>query len=383
MELRAADAPWWAVPSAPRLGAAPLPPPVGVVAARGEYALAEEVLITDWSASLDATYVPLVAAVLESGLPLRICGRGDDARTAEARASLVAAGIDPERADWLSCPADTIWIRDYGPFYLEDERGERAWGDATYAFPRPLDDDVPLWIAAWDGGRPHRVPLALEGGNLLVDGDGACVTTTQTTERAAMTADELGRLLGVYLGCAQTIVLEPLVGEWTGHADLFVLVTGPRSALVGSYDVAIDPVNAAVLDRDAAALEAAGFVIGRAPMPGHFDGDGDGVEDWRTHLNAVPLRAEGGVTVLMPAFADDRSVEAEASAAIAAAFPGARVVPVEAGPVTALGGALHCVTQVPPRLVPSAPAPTGCRSGGAPSGAVWLGLVLAWLRRPR
>lgn len=382
MEARAADAPWWASRRAPRVGVAPLPPPVGLVSSRGEYALAEEVLITDWSASLDATYVPLVAAVLESGVPLRICGRGDAALTAEARAALEAAGVDADRADWLSCPADTIWIRDYGPFYLEDALGGRAWADATYAFPRPLDDDVPLWIAAWDGGRPHRVPLALEGGNLLVDGAGACITTTQTTERAAMTVEELGHLLALYLGCKETIVLEPLVGEWTGHADLFVLISGPRAALVGAYDVAVDPVNAEVLDRDAAALEAAGFSVARAPMPGHHDGNDDGVDDWRTHLNAVPLRTSLGMTVLMPSYADDRSVESAAAAAIAAAFTGARVVPVEAGPVTALGGALHCVTQVPPTLASPPASSPGCESGGAPRVA-WLGLLLAWMRRAR
>ena len=57
-----------------------------------------------------------------------------------------------------------------------------------------------------------------------------------------------------WLGCDQTHFLETLEGERTGHIDLFAKFTQPDTVVLGRYDAATDPENAARMERNAARL---------------------------------------------------------------------------------------------------------------------------------
>lgn len=85
-------------------------------------------------------------------------------------------------------PNNDIWIRDYGPFFLEKKvRGKikplildfgfNAWGGKFS--PWDLDDNVPREIALYKGCEIESYPMILEGGSLEFSGSGLILTTEQ------------------------------------------------------------------------------------------------------------------------------------------------------------------------------------------------------------
>ncbi|MCB9759196.1 MAG: agmatine deiminase family protein [Alphaproteobacteria bacterium] len=344
--------------------------------APGEYTPGQIALVASWPASLDASFVPLVGALRESGLPVWVCER--DAETgASAVAALDAAGLLDARVYLEPCALDSIWMRDYGPLFLEDAAGRPVFGDPTYLVGRDQDDAFPAALGQRLAVPVVEVPLKLDGGNLLPDGEGGCVTTTQLLVRNPE-RDAVEAALTDTAGCARVIWLEPIDGERTGHVDVFLTFAGPGQALLGASDPVEDPDNAAALDRNAEALLDAGYDVRRVPMPPHGDLDGDTVEDHPTWLNGV--LAEGDRPLwIVPSYAEaPPERRAEALAAFAAAMPEREVVEVPADALVTLGGALHCVTRVmpAPTWAPCVDCPgSGCSHGGPRS--TWGLLLLA------
>jgi len=89
-----------------------------------------------------------------------------------------------------------------------------------------------------------------EGGNLISDGAGNCLTsdlTAEKNERNGFDEDILKEVLKEYLGCQLTLILPRLKGEKTGHVDMYAIFTGPKEVILGQYSKEDDPENALVL----------------------------------------------------------------------------------------------------------------------------------------
>ena len=85
-------------------------------------------------------------------------------------------------------PNNDIWIRDYGPFFLEAKNGKNkkpllidfefnAWGGKFP--PWDLDNNVPKEIAFYMACEIESYPIIMEGGSLEFSGDGLILTTEQ------------------------------------------------------------------------------------------------------------------------------------------------------------------------------------------------------------
>lgn len=294
-------------------------------------------LVIAWDHDYEDFFVQLTAAAWRhADVVVAVDERAQDAeRIADA---LADAGV-PEHAVYLAAlQTDSVWMRDYGPFVVRGERGQRIVVDARY-FSGGADDQIPRMLrdALWVDLELVEPPLDLEGGNLLSDGRGRCVTT-----RAMMEDDSRGyserrirALLRDHLGCRQLVVLPYLDGEPTRHVDTFVMLTGPRRALVGSYDPDDDPVNAQITDRAATQLRRAGFTVRRIPMASSDGGY------YRTYTNSLPLND----IVLVPVYDEFREHERAALHILSEEFPDRQLVPIEASEIITLHGAIHCVTQ--------------------------------------
>ena len=80
--------------------------------------------------------------------------------------------------DDLKIPHDDIWIRDYGPFFVEDKIVSyefNAWGEKFP--PWDLDNEVPDKIAEFMKLPIKKYPWILEGGAVEFNGDKLCLTT--------------------------------------------------------------------------------------------------------------------------------------------------------------------------------------------------------------
>ncbi len=80
--------------------------------------------------------------------------------------------------DDLKIPHDDIWIRDYGPFFVEGKIVSyefNAWGEKFP--PWNSDDEVPDKIAEYMKIPLKKYSWILEGGAVEFNGDGLCLTT--------------------------------------------------------------------------------------------------------------------------------------------------------------------------------------------------------------
>ncbi len=216
--------------------------------------------------------------------------------------------------------------------------------DADYGMERCNDDRVPLELGRLLKLPVVTVPLTIEGGNLLTNGDGLAIVTDQFLEKN-ITADEDENSLLATLqnacGFRQVVVLQSLLGEPTGHVDMFATFTSPTTVLVGAYRVEQDAENAAILDRNAARLRQVRTSQGplrvvRVPMPPRRN------NTWPTYTNVV--YANG--VVLVPIYPSlDQVGRRRALDIFSQALPTWKVVGIDATQIIKMDGALHCMTM--------------------------------------
>ncbi len=240
---------------------------------------------------------------------------------------------------------DTQWIRDYGPLFVRGESGRIAIVDATYQNEdRRQDDGVPQALGNAVGIPVVQLPLVVEGGNLLSNGNGLFLATSALlckNEPGGTDGGSVREQLASHLGCEHLVVLDPLVGEPTGHVDMFATFTDSRTVVLAACDPEADPANAALLDGNAARLAAVPAPYGplrvvRIPMPPHIDGV------WRTYNNVI--FANGAL--LMPTYGRlDRQGERIAAERFSEMLPGWQILPIDASALIRMDGALHCISM--------------------------------------
>jgi agmatine/peptidylarginine deiminase len=268
----------------------------------------------------------------------------DEQRT-EAVALLKANHLPENAIDFYNWPSTSMWVRDYGPFFLMQKKdGPATLIDYQYIQPnRDYGDLFGSTFAASLGYEFARAELSFEGGNLLSNGDGLCLTTNILfAQNASRGYDEaqIGQQLAGIFHFKRWTHLEPLVNEPTGHADMFCTFCATNQAVVGSYTQDQDATNAPVLDKDAAMLakeqtSKGPMRVARIPMPPHRDGN------WRTYTNVI--YANG--TLLVPQYGDgDAELDKVALATYRKLLPDWEVVGIDCSTLADKRGALHCIS---------------------------------------
>jgi agmatine/peptidylarginine deiminase len=280
----------------------------------------------------------------------------DAAARQQAIEMLQKEGIAADRVQFVESQVRLPWIRDFGPISIKSfQSGFELLDLECLDSEVPSHDDVPQRLTTWLRQPVTPVPLTLEGGNLLSNGAGTLITTTKILDQnhamRKYSRRRVTTMLREYFGAQQVIYLKPLQGEPTSHVDMFVTLTAPDQAVVGSYDPEVDPVNAKILDENAAELAKVRTVCGplrvtRIPMPERKNGR------WYTYTNVV--YANGAL--LVPSYP---SVDGEHLATVKATYqrllPGWQVVPIDAETLLEAEGALHCAT-LNLSVLPSEPA---------------------------
>jgi len=256
-------------------------------------------------------------------------------------------------------PLDDSWLRDTGPTFVVDGRGGlagvdwrfNAWGEKFL----PWDQDALIAerLLAQLGVTRYAAPLVLEGGSIHVDGEGTLLTSEECLlnpnrnpdlDRAAI-EDYLRRYIGVsaFVWLGQGLDKD----DTDGHVDNIACFVRPGVVMACSCDDPADP-NHAILGDNLARLKKARDAKGRAlevielPLPRearYLDGQ-------RVPLSYVNYYiANGGI--VMESFGDAH--DELARDIISRAFPGRRVVQVNATDILAGGGGIHCITQQQPK----------------------------------
>jgi len=266
-------------------------------------------------------------------------------------------GLPAHLLHFISLPVKGMWVRDYGPSFVRGRNRDITILDAEYLeADRPEDDKAPSELASLLRLPVSPVPLICEGGNLLSNGQGLCVTTTTLASRNARrgySPQQSNEILAQYYGFRQIAVVKPLLSEPTGHIDMFATFVSPNVIVLGEYDSKIDPVNADILNENARILALARTAFGplrvvRIPMPSNRGGL------WKTFTNVI--YANG--TLIMPTYGSDLDAQKEAMATYARLLPDWEIVGVDATSVIKQRGSLRCLSINIPWLEHVFPAPS-------------------------
>lgn len=317
------------------------------------------ILLTSWTADLDDSYRPLTEALLDRGITLYVCSRQDEDANDNARSWL------EDEVVWLDCGVDTVWVRDWGPFFIEDPDIGRVLVDSAYMANRPNDNHYPTDFGGDHFDAPvEHLPMRLDGGNVLPLEDGRCISSsTVHTRTPSYDADSAAVAIEEALGCEEVIWVEPIPEEPTGHADFHIL------PLPGGRVLSALPENDEV-------LEDAGLDVIPLALPG---------AGFATYQNAVWAEQ----VLLVPTYAE--APNEEALALIQDALPDVEVVGIPSDALIERGGAIHCVVKqvfTPPEIMPPVREPRvdpeplhGCNSASPPRGGLagWLAVLFAWI----
>lgn len=268
----------------------------------------------------------------------------EDARPS-AQQTLDQLRVGSTSLTYVTAPVSLLWVRDYGPLVAKNYRGGFDVLDTVYENDDyPSLDQIPADVARHLGLPLCKVPVYLEGGNLLSNGAGLAVATDklwQHNQVNGITPRRLQQYMEEELGVRQLVYLESLADEPTGHADLFVTFTSVDTVIVGQFDPEDEPLNAQILDRNAAALRKVQTASGplrvfRVPMPRRSG------EKWRTYTNVVFVNG----ALLIPHYGDvPVEVEQRAYAVYRQQLPNWQLTPIDCTDIAHLNGALHCATM--------------------------------------
>jgi agmatine deiminase len=274
---------------------------------------------------------------------------------------------------------DDAWMRDIGPTFVIDDRGQRrgvdwrfnAWGglQGGLYFPWDRDERVAHKVLELEGVDRYRAPLVLEGGSIHVDGEGTVMTTEECLLNAnrnpELSREQIERALLDYLGAEKVVWLGrgAFNDETDGHIDNLACFARPGVVLLSTTDEESDPQYA--ISRDAQQrLERASDARGRAieviglPMPGPITISEHEAEGVDAVEGSMPRRAGdrlaasyanlycGNSRVVFPLL--DERYDEQAAAILGRCFPEREIVGVPAREILLGGGNIHCITQQVP-----------------------------------
>ncbi len=264
-----------------------------------------------------------------------------------------------EGVEALEMPVDDSWLRDNGPIFVTNARGEIAlvhfgfnsWGEKY--LPYDKDARLPELLASHFGVRRYGAPFVLEGGSFFVDGQGTVLTTEQCllhpNRNPSMSREEIEDGLRSYLGVDEVIWLPHGLVEdrdTDGHIDGLAQLVQPGVVMLAVAAGDDDP-NAPRFDEDRGILQGArdardrSFEVRDGPVNGWADLEGIGpvVIPYMNHY-----LANGAVIVPVGDIPEDEP----AVELLAKAYPDREVVGVPGALISFGGGGPHCITQQVP-----------------------------------
>ena len=259
----------------------------------------------------------------------------------------------------LPLPISDSWIRDTGPSFVTDGKGQVAgvhWGFNAWGGNYPdsaKDQQVGRLMLDHLGLRRFEAPLVMEGGSFHVDGEGTLLTTEQCllnpNRNPNLGKAEIEALLKEHLGISSVIWLGEGYqdDETDGHIDEIALFVKPGVVMAITTDDPGDGNFKAFqdnLDRLKRARDAQGRELEVIPVRQPARRDENGVRLTLSYTNLYI--ANGGI--VMPAFED--SADDEAFRIVRRAFPDREVVQVPALDIVRGGGGIHCITQQQPAV---------------------------------
>lgn len=297
-------------------------------------------------------YADIIHAIVEFE-PVTVIVNHDDAKIADRLGKMVGV-------EYLYINHNDAWLRDNGPTFLCNDRGElaginwhfNAWG-GKYS-PWDLDDQLARKILEHIGVNCFNAPLIMEGGSIHVDGEGTMITTEECllnpNRNPELNREQIEDYLRKFLSVEKVIWLKRgLCGDETdGHVDNIACFAAPGKILLQVCDdpsdenYAITQENQQMLKEvtDARGRKLEIITIQQPPLATH--------NNQRLTLSYMNFYFVNG-GIILPVFGDKAEVyDRKAVQVLVEAFPDRRIRTVNGMAVIREGGNVHCLTQQMP-----------------------------------
>jgi len=262
----------------------------------------------------------------------------------------------------LSAPLNDAWMRDIGPSFVIGDDGSlgavnfvfNGWGAQDWA-QWDKDQHIGRIVAEAAGATLIDSDMVNEGGGIQVDGTGR-VVLTETVQldpgrnpgmSKAEVEAELARTIGATsaLWLPRGLTRDHDTYGTRGHSDILAVFPSPEALLMHRQDSASHPDHEIARANRAVAEQyvkdtSAQFEIIDLPAPEVLR-DSEGFVDY-SYINHVVIND----AVLACSFgdpADDRAL-----GVLREFYPGREVIDLDARPLFARGGGIHCITQQQP-----------------------------------
>lgn len=314
-----------------------------------------------------------VAKAIARFEPVTVCVSAGQYENARAR-------LDEPNIRVVEISNDDAWVRDTGPTFVVNDKGDvrgvdwtfNAWGgfDGGLYFPWNRDDQVARKILEIEGCKRYRTDgFVLEGGSIHVDGEGTLITTEECllnkNRNPHLDREQIEAVLREQLA-VETVIWLPdglYNDETDGHVDNFCCYVRPGEVMLAWTDDPHDPnfprCQAAMKVLESA-RDAKGrhLVVHKMPIPGPIyatEEECTGVDLVEGTQERDPsIRLAGSYVnflivnggIIAPKFDDAKDATAEAI--LKRVFPQHEVVMVPGREILLGGGNIHCITQQQP-----------------------------------
>ncbi|PYV43038.1 MAG: agmatine deiminase [Acidobacteria bacterium] len=293
----------------------------------------------------------------------------DQEMETRVRRMLSRAAVDLSRVAFLRFRTDRVWIRDYGPIFVKEQReGQSEIAIVNWKFNAwakysnwKKDNSIPgkiakaLKLVQWEpsAGIGRIQPIVLEGGSIDVNGKGTLLTTEECLlspvqqRNPGLSRSDLEEAFFKYLGVRKVLWLgQGIAGDDThGHVDDLARFVNASTVVVAAEDKAEDEnysrlkenmdLLQSMTDQDGNPLE-----IVPLPMPNPVYFKGHRLPASYTNFYI------GNKVVLVPTFNDPR--DRIALSVLAQLFPEREVIGIHSLDLVWGLGAMHCLTQQQP-----------------------------------
>jgi agmatine deiminase len=278
----------------------------------------------------------------------------------QAQSFLSVRGVPLGNIVFHIMPYDWSWMRDNGAIWVEgtDAAGKKSMDVQDWGFdgwggdggPSRKDDAVPTHVARIENVGYKKVDVVLEKGTLEFNGKDTVITswTVLHDRNPTMTKAQLESSLKETFGVSKVVWLEGASQDdlTDGHVDGIARFVNETTVVVSRYADQSDP-DAALFERAAATIRAAGLQVVRLDIPGYVPYRGESLPANYTNY----LVANG---VVIASSYGNAQFDNAAKAQLQKLFPTRNIVMTDTRELWYNGGAVHCVTNDQPLLRQSA-----------------------------
>ena len=149
----------------------------------------------------------------------------------QAQSSFQNAGVNMANVTFVNAQSDTYWVRDYGPWYIFEDR-HPAIVDNVYNRPRPNDDNMSGVFANYWNIPMYGMNLVHTGGNMMEDGRGHGVSDALVYEENDYDTLNVLNKMRDYLGIDPYHVTIDPQGDYIAHVDCWGKYLAPDKILI-------------------------------------------------------------------------------------------------------------------------------------------------------